>query len=518
MKILTAQQMGETDRHTATEFGVSMQQLMDNAGTAVARFVLRRYPEAKRIVVFCGKGNNGGDGFVAARRLRSAGKNVQVIILAEGKEALRGDAANAFAALDAPVTFATESIALPEADLYLDAVLGTGFKPPLRGLALSLREQLLAVTQPVVAVDVPSGWDADSEEPFADSAFSADAVVTFTSPKLAHVFGQLNRDAAFGAVAVADIGSPAEALPATNLTWTGSSKAITETPRPLNSNKGRFGHVMVLAGSCGKSGAAAMASLAALRSGAGLVTAAVPDSVLEAVARIAPELMTLSLKENAGHVALSNLDTRSEWLDKISVLAIGPGLGTEPETTGFVRRLVLETTLPAVIDADALNAFSEKPELLRAAPGRTLVLTPHPGEMARLLGVTVKDVEADRIPLARRYATERNVTLVLKGWRTLVAHPDGEISVNTTGHPAMSKGGSGDILTGIVAALLGQHPSRVKDAVNTAVYLHGLAGMMAARDQDEHTVLATDTLAHLSAAFRYRTADEDGLTWVGGLR
>lgn len=518
MKILTAQQMGETDRRTAAEFGVSMQQLMDNAGSTVARFVLRQYPDAKRIVVLCGKGNNGGDGFVAARRLLAAGRKVQVIVLAENKEALRGDAANAFAALDAPIVFASEKIALPEADLYLDAVLGTGFQPPLRGLALTLREQLLHVTQPVVAVDVPSGWDADSQEPTSETAFPADAVVTFTAPKLAHVLGQMNRDAAFGAVAVAAIGSPEEALPATKITWTGSSKAIAEAPRALNSNKGRFGHVLVIGGSRGKSGAAAMASLAALRAGAGLVTAAVPDSVLDSVARITPELMCLPMQENQGHLALANLATKQEWLEKISILALGPGLGTQPETSEFVRRLVAETSLPLVLDADGLNAFAEQRDLLRAPEGRTIVLTPHPGEMARLLGISVKEVEADRLTLARNFATSRNVTLVLKGWRTIVAHPDGELSINTTGHPAMAKGGSGDILTGIVAAMLGQYPDRVKDAVNAAVYLHGLAGMMAARNQDEHTVLATDTLAHLSAAFRYRTADEDGLTWVGGLR
>ncbi|WP_263417472.1 NAD(P)H-hydrate dehydratase [Terriglobus albidus] len=518
MKILTAEQMGETDRRTAAEFGFSMQELMENAGISVACFALRRYPEARRIVVLCGKGNNGGDGFVAARRLHASARKVQVIVLAAGKDDLRGDAAHAFSALDAPVTFATENIVLPEADLYIDAIFGTGFKPPIRGLACNLREQLIQLAKPVLAVDLPSGWDADSHEPTAGGAFPADSVVTFTAPKPAHIFGQLNRDAAFGAVAVAPIGSPAESLPKTDLTWTGSSKALTEAPRPLNSNKGRFGHVLVLGGSRGKSGAAAMASLAALRSGAGLVTAAVPDSVLDSVARIAPELMSLPLQETGGHVALANFDTRTQWLEKISVLAIGPGLGTQPETTEFVRRTVLKTALPIVIDADALNAFAEKPELLRAQAGRVMVLTPHPGEMARLLRISVKEVEADRIGIARHYATDRNLTLVLKGWRTLVAHPDGEISVNTTGHPAMSKGGSGDILTGIVAAMLAQYPDHVKDAVNAAVYLHGLAGMMAARHQDEHTVLATDTLAHLSDAFRYCTADEDGLTWVGGLR
>ena len=179
--------------------------------------------------------------------------------------------------------------------------------------------------------------------------------------------------------------------------------------------------------------------------------------------------------------------------------------------------MVAQTTVPAVIDADALNAFAGKTDLLDGA-GRVMVLTPHPGEMGRLAGLTVKEVEADRVGLARRFATEHKLTLVLKGWRTLVAHPDGSIAVNTTGNPSMAKGGSGDILTGIVAAMLAQYPDDVKRAVETAVYLHGLAGDFAAHAMDEHTVLATDTVTHLSDAFRYRVKDEDGLVWVCGLR
>jgi NAD(P)H-hydrate epimerase len=204
-------------------------------------------------------------------------------------------------------------------------------------------------------------------------------------------------------------------------------------------------------------------------------------------------------------------------MKKISVVAIGPGLSTRGDASEFARQVVARTTVPIVIDADALNAFDVTRTHLLDGTGRTIVLTPHPGEFSRLTGLTVKEVEADRVNLARTFATKHHVTLVLKGWRTLIAHPDGSIAVNTTGNPSMAKGGSGDILTGIVAAMLAQFPDKVAEAVEAAVYLHGLAGDFAARAMDEHAVLATDTVKHLSDAFRYRTGDEDGLTWITGL-
>jgi NAD(P)H-hydrate epimerase len=270
-----------------------------------------------------------------------------------------------------------------------------------------------------------------------------------------------------------------------------------------------------------------MASLAAMRTGAGLVTAAVPRSIVSDVSGVAPELMMAPLTEGAeGAVSMENLAGGGlEAMIKqkrISVVAAGPGLSTKGEVSGFARELVARVRMPMVVDADALNAFDGRAEELKGE-GRVLVLTPHPGEMARLTGMTIKEVEADRIGLARRFATEHKVTLVLKGWRTLVAHPDGRLAVNTSGNPAMAKGGSGDILTGIVAAMLAQYaasgePEDVARAVEAAVYLHGLAADFAARAMDEHTVLATDTVEHLSDAFRYRVKDEDGMTWICGVR
>jgi NAD(P)H-hydrate epimerase len=565
MKILTAEEMGAADRRSV-EAGVSVWTLMQHAGEAVARFCLRRFGGDGLVVVLAGKGNNGGDGMVAALRLAEAGRPVRVALLGKAGE-LKGDAADAWemvaahlsdddavakmehpvsaAKVGCPVSVETVEIedaaglvaALEGAALVIDAVVGTGFKPPLRGLAAAAQKLLAGSEVPVVAVDLPSGWDADSMEQKAEGAFRADGVVTFTAPKLAHVFGHLTA-ATFGPVVVAGIGTPAGAVAsATGLTWGGSAKAIAEAPRAINGNKGRLGHVLLVGGAFGKAGAPSMASLAALRTGAGLVTAAVPREILPLVAAVAPELMLTPLEEQSsdarvhgsgfevGGLALDQLESEElkALLKGMTVAGIGPGLGQEGTTPQWVRTFVGRVTLPMVIDADALNALAGRTSLLKDVTkrGRTIVLTPHPGEMARLAGMTVKEVEADRVGLARRFATEYGVTLVLKGWRTLVAHPDGRVAVNTSGNPSMAKGGSGDILTGIVCAMLAQYAGSeerndVAAAVEAAVFLHGLAGDFACLAQEEHTVLATDTVGHLWQAFRARVVDADGLTWIAG--
>ena len=571
MKILTADEMGSADRRSV-EAGVPVWTLMQAAGGALARFCERRFGGTGLVVVLAGKGNNGGDGMVAALRLAEAGWRVRVALLGKASD-LKGDAERAWEMLGKssasceptsqkrdvghPVSVeAREDIgsvrmerveiedeaglrgALEGAGLVIDAVVGTGFKPPLRGLAAVAQGLLTESAVPVVAVDLPSGWDADSLEEKAEGAFRADAVVTFTAPKLAHVFGHLTVGKTFGAVVVAEIGTPEGAVEsATGLTWGGSSKAIAEAPRAINGNKGRLGHVLLVGGAFGKAGAPSMASVAAMRAGAGLVTAAVPREILSIVAAVAPELMLTPLEEQGsgsrvqgsgfevGGLALDQLENEplKALLKGISVVGIGPGLGQEGTTPQWVRTFVGRVTLPMVIDADALNALAGRTSMLKdaAKKGRTIVLTPHPGEMARLVGMTVKEVEADRVGLARRFATEHGVTLVLKGWRTLVAHPDGRVAVNTTGNPSMAKGGSGDILNGIVSAMLAQYGDESKggdvaSAVEAAVFLHGLAGDFACLAQEEHTVLAMDTVGHLWQAFRARVKDADGLTWIAG--
>lgn len=525
MKILTADEMRTADRVTTERFGIPSLELMHNAGRAVAAFVLREYPDQRPVCVLCGKGNNGGDGFVAATHLAQAGRDVRVLLLGYPSD-LKGDAKTAFDEMElAPIlvpdeaALAAENVQqlLQSAGLLLDAVVGTGFQPPLRGVAAALRDQVNTLTAPVVAVDLPSGWDADSREFSGEGAFRASAVVTFTAPKLAHVCGNLTGNA-IGPIVVAPIGSPDEAIASkTQLTWAGASKAIAEQPRTPDSNKGLYGHVLVIGGSQGKSGAPSMASLAALRAGAGLVTAAVPASILPSVAAITPELMTLPLREGPnGEADASNLDpSRLELLlGRATVLAVGPGLGMEAEE--FVLGLLEKTSLPLVVDADALNILAKHPGKIDGRD-RTVVLTPHPGEMARLAGITTKEVQANRETLARRFAAEHNVTVVLKGWRTLIAHSDGRMAINTTGNPGMAKGGSGDILTGVIAALLAQFPHQPAEAVEAAVYLHGLAADFALRDLEEHTLLATDTVRHLFRAFHFHSQDEAGYVWLQGI-
>ena len=525
MKILTADEMRTADRLTTERFGVPSLDLMHHAGQAVAEFVLREFPDRRTIAVLCGKGNNGGDGFVAARSLAAAGRNVRVLLLGHPSD-LRGDAEAAFAEMNLPSLLAPDESALASvnvrdllrsAEILVDAVVGTGFQPPLRGVAAALRDQVNPIETPVVAVDLPSGWNADSRAFSADGAFRADAVVTFTAPKLAHVFGNLTGNAT-GPIVVAPIGSPEAAIESsTRLIWAGASKSLAEQPRTPDSNKGLYGHVLIVAGERGKSGAPAMASLAALRAGAGLVTAAVPASILPLVAAITPELMTFPLLEGPqGEASAANLepDHLKHLLARATVIAMGPGLGPEPEE--FVLGLIEKTTLPLVLDADALNILARHPDRIDGRR-RTVVLTPHPGEMARLAGVSTQEVQARRESLAREFASRHQVTLVLKGWRTLIAHPDGRMAINTTGNPGMAKGGSGDILTGIVAALLAQFPDRPAEAVEAAVYLHGLAADFALRAQDEHTLLATDTIGHLFRAFHFRSRDKAGYVWLQGI-
>jgi ADP-dependent NAD(P)H-hydrate dehydratase / NAD(P)H-hydrate epimerase len=537
MHVLSAAEMQACDRATTEQFGIPSIELMRAAAASVASFAREQFPHARRITVLCGRGNNGGDGMMTARLLASAGLDVTTLLLGE-PTGLKGDAAQAWKELTNPIGGSVQVITAAEhfeqhksaleADLIVDAILGTGFKPPLKGLALAALEWVKARRAPILAIDLPSGWPADDTGATAeDPVFPADAVITFTALKAAHVFGALTR-AWDQPVIVAPIGSPDEAIvSALSVEWAGAAAALTRAPRATAANKGNFGHVLVVGGTFGpaggKAGAPAMASLAALRVGAGLVTAAVPAPVLPVVAAVTPELMTWPLLAGAeGHIAEKNLekDYLAPLLAGKTVLAIGPGIGQSPETVKFTTGLLAATDLPAVIDADALNILSGKPMLLPKLSRngkRTLVLTPHPGEMARLAGKTVAEVQENRLETAREFAQHMGVTLVLKGARTLIAHPDGRVAVNTTGNPGMAKGGSGDLLAGLIAGLLAQFPQDTVHAVEAAVYLHGLSADLAVRDGDEHTLLATDCLAYLSRAFRFSSRGRNGYVWIQGL-
>jgi ADP-dependent NAD(P)H-hydrate dehydratase / NAD(P)H-hydrate epimerase len=507
MKIVTAAEMREIDRVTSERFGVPSLTLMENAGTAVADFALWQWPSAKRFGVICGKGNNGGDGFVAARKLQQAGREAHVLLLAEPSE-LRGDAAEMFSKLPvAPVIAASSQVlkgeqarSVLDCDVVVDAILGTGFRPPVSGLYAEAIQLLNAMGSLVVAVDIPSGADADVMGEQTGAVARADAIVTFTAPRPAHVFGGLTS----GITRVAPIGSPEEAIASSlqlNLI-TPREIAPLIGSRPPAANKGNFGHVLVVGGSVGKAGAAAMAAISALKVGAGLSTAATPKSVLSTVAGFHPEVMTEPLQEtNDGTIALDALERISKLAEGKAVLAVGPGISRSSETSALVRDLLKRHTIPIVLDADGLNAFEGRAGELNGKAG-PLVLTPHPGEMARLMGTTAAAIQRDRVNVARKFAGEHEVILVLKGHRTLVAKPDGEVWVNTTGNPGMATGGTGDILTGMVAGFIAQNPQGIFRAVVAAVHIHGLAGDVARESVGEHSMVATDLVKALPESFQ----------------
>jgi NAD(P)H-hydrate epimerase len=522
MKIVSAEEMRAIDRATSERIGVPSLTLMENAGAAVANYVVSHHPAASRIVVFCGKGNNGGDGFVAARRLHEQKRNVQVILLADPDD-LRGDAAVMFGQLPASTIVMRSSEELKsdrmrsplQGELYLDAVLGTGFKPPVSGLYADVIAMMNASRVPVIAVDIPSGADADAMQTQAGTIARADAIVTFTAPRPAHVFGSLTS----GPTVVAGIGSPQEAIVSALQLNVITARDIGPSValRPAESNKGSYGHVLVLGGSLGKAGSVAMAGMAALRAGAGLSTVATANSVLATVAGFHAELMMEALPETDAGTISSSAQNRIDQLAKgKSVLAIGPGISRDPETAELVRRLVATQQTPIVLDADGLNAFEGRTKELNGK-GRTLVITPHPGEMARLVECTIPEVQKDRLGLARKFAREHELIVVLKGHRTLVVQPDGEAWVNTTGNPGMATGGTGDILTGMAAGMIAQNPRNAFVAALAAVHLHGLAGDVMRERVGEHSLVATDLLQGLPEAFRRtrEAAVEKLVSWEG---
>jgi NAD(P)H-hydrate epimerase len=382
----------------------------------------------------------------------------------------------------------------------LDAILGTGFKPPVSELYAEAIKLMNSSSAPVIAIDIPSGVDADVMGEQTGAVERADAVVTFTAPRPAHVFGKLTD----GVTVIAPIGSPDEAIISSLQLDLITARDIAPLigPRPLAANKGSFGHVLVVGGSVGKAGSVAMAGMSALRTGAGLSTVATPKSVFATVAGFHPELMTEPLAEtDAGTISSSAIEPMDALIKNKTVLAVGPGISRNPETSEFVRNLVTKCKTPLVLDADGLNAFEGKAGKL-TGKGRILVITPHPGEMARLIGSTVAAVQKDRMNVARTFAREHELIVVLKGHRTLIAEPDGTLWVNTTGNPGMATGGTGDILTGMVAGFIAQNPEHITEAVIAAVHLHGLAGDVARESMGEHSLVATDLLKALPEAFR----------------
>ncbi|HLK18914.1 MAG TPA: NAD(P)H-hydrate dehydratase [Bryobacteraceae bacterium] len=497
MKILTAAQMRAVDRRTS-ELGIPGLVLMENAGQRVVELLAHAFGPLRdqRIVVMCGKGNNGGDGFVVARQLytRFRPRALHVVLAGDPSE-LEGDAAANFLMLQAvgcPVVFELTPD-MECATLIVDALLGTGIHGPARGRALEL---IRAINErfplaDVIAVDLPSGLDSDSGVPPGETVH-ASHTVTFTAPKLCHVLSPACELA--GKLRVETIGSPPELFeqdPEIYLSLSEPSLfAHLFRPRVSDSNKGLYGHALVIGGSRGKSGAAAMAGIAALRAGAGLVTVASSEAALAGIAAHAPELMTEVLAQDDA--------ARSHMLERKNVVAIGPGLGQEPETVAMVRAMTEHTPLPMVVDADGLNALAGHPARYRWPR----IFTPHPGEMSRLNGRSIQDIQSDRIGSARSFAIERGVHLVLKGNRSVIAAPDGRVWINPTGSPSMATGGTGDVLTGMIAGMLAQFPDQFDAALLAAVWLHGRAGELGALKLGEKSLIATDLFKFLPEAMR----------------
>jgi NAD(P)H-hydrate epimerase len=518
MRVLNAAQMRDADRQTIEEIGIPSMVLMENAGRQVVAALEATYDDltAQQVAVLCGPGNNGGDGFVVARTLHQRGIAVSVFVIAT-MATVKGDARlnlEILGRLGLTVVEISDEQAwdlhfseISQCDLIVDAIFGTGLRSPLGGMMQTVAADVNASGIPVVAVDLPSGMSADSAEPIGECVY-ASMTVTLAAPKLPLVLPP--GEAQAGTIVVADIGIPPEVIenlpgPRIELLTREGMREILQ-PRESDSHKGDYGHVLVVAGSPGKCGAAHLAAVGALRSGAGLVSVATPRSAQPIVAAMGAEYMTVPLEETPeGKVALDGLEQVLEF--EQDVIAAGPGLGTGPEVTAFVHGLVEKSESPLVLDADALNALASQPEQLqsRGEGSHPIVITPHPGEMARLAHTSVDEVQSSRLDVARDFAVRHQIYVVLKGYRTLIATPDGKVFINPLGNPGMATGGTGDVLTGVLAAWLAQLLD-AEAACKIGVYLHALAGDLAEADEGEVAMTAGDLAAHLGDAVLELTA------------
>lgn len=500
MRLVRSAEMQEMDRLTIQDLGIPGTVLMENAARGASRIFLEHFdpPQGSRVTILCGRGNNGGDGTVMARYLHGAGMRVTVLVLSDPAK-ITGDARinlEVIRRLDleilevpGPAEWAGRRDLLRRSDTLVDAILGTGLKAEVKGFYRQVIEEVNGLGKPVLAVDIPSGLSADTGQVMG-AAVRADLTVTFGYPKV----GQLVFPGAalVGRLTRVDIGIPMEVaarVPSRHHLLEPDDFRDLLKDEAGDTHKGRRGHLLILAGSTGKTGAATLTALGSLRAGAGLVTLGIPAGLNPILENKLTEAMTVPLPETQGGTLSLEAEgaIRSLWEGK-TALALGPGLSTHPETVSLVRRIVASCPLPMVVDADGLNALSGDLEVLSACRER-IILTPHPGEMARLAGISNGEVQSDRIGVAEAFVKARGSCLVLKGARTLIADPGGGVHVNPTGNPALASGGSGDVLTGLIAGFLARGWPLAKAAAG-GVYLQGLAADYLAEDMGQSGVLA----------------------------
>jgi NAD(P)H-hydrate epimerase len=515
MKVATAEQMQELDRKAIEAYRIPGIVLMENAGRGATEVISNTFPDLQKmkIAIVAGKGNNGGDGFVIARYLLNRRISVKVYLLADSK-GLRGDAETNFQIFQ---RMKGEVISIPSSkdyqkmkkelekfDLLIDAIFGTGLDAEVRGYYREVIDHLNTLQKPIVAIDIPSGLDANTGKPFG-TAVRASLTITFGLPKIGHVISP-GLDYV-GKLKLVDIGLPKKLVEEeriqTYLLENDEIRGWLSTPRRPDTHKGDYGHLLVIAGSVGKTGAAAMTCETALRIGAGLVTLAIPKSLNAIMEVKLTEVMTEPLPETPKQtLSLRAFSSILRLCENKKAVIIGPGIGTFKETQSLILKLIKTLNLPIILDADGLTALATQPKTLPTT-NRSLILTPHPGEMAKLIRSTPKDVQEDRISISRNFAQSHHVHLVLKGHRSLIATPKGEVFINPTGNPGMASGGTGDVLTGMIGGLICQGFD-ILQSLQMAVYLHGLAGDEMAQELGEKSLIARDIIEKIPALLQGR--------------
>jgi NAD(P)H-hydrate epimerase len=520
MKLTTSKQMQALDRRSMEEYGIPGIVLMENAALRTAMVLREKYNHLleQKVFLFCGKGNNGGDGLAIARHLSNRGHEVKILLLAD-PESLRGDAAvnlDIAQKMDLPIQTVTTQEGLLSLSgsihgkgLVIDAIFGAGLAKPVTGFFKEAIDFINGLPNPVLSVDIPSGLNADTGR-VDGPCIHAHITVTFALPKRAHFITPASTFV--GRLEVVDISIPRKLMEEIE---TGVESMEREEissllcPLPQDSHKGNFGHLVVVGGSEGKGGAPAMAALSGLRTGVGLVTLALPQKIQQSSETGLLEVMSLPLQETEdGSIAEGAAKKFLSFVHGKAAVAIGPGIGTHVETGKFFREVVKNISCPLVIDADGLNLLARDKDLLTDLKGRA-VLTPHPGEMARLMGISTNEVQARRLEVALEFADKTGCVVVLKGAGTLIATPEGKAFVNTTGNPGMATAGTGDALTGMIGSFLAQGHD-FENAAKIGVFLHGLAGDIATQELGERSLMASDLIQALPMAFQdlYKTGNQ----------